>query len=267
MRGWDLNCGENMLRSSLTRIDRIHLARLFRDCPRVDISIDCVLQNQMGRAYIDNASHPRSALIQTGQFCYFGGDPTTSGASSMLKRFPDYTTLMPSSPGWKDAFQSIHEEAVRPLQRYMLDESSLDEAHLCSIIEASPFHDAIKPIDADLADRMLEDGLLLADLSEFESGEDFFERGLGFHVSDERGVAGVAYSSLVSNDAIEISVFVQQEMRQKGLAAALSSQLVLTCIKQCRQPHWDAANLASQQLGVKLGYTPSGEYQSLCLAH
>ena len=33
------------------------------------------LQGQMGRAFADNASHPRSARIELADFCYLAGEP------------------------------------------------------------------------------------------------------------------------------------------------------------------------------------------------
>lgn len=72
----------------LTRSNRIRLAQAFRNVPRVDISIECVLEDQMGFAYVDNAEQPSAYLIRIGPFHYFAGDVSGAGAQEMLKGFP-----------------------------------------------------------------------------------------------------------------------------------------------------------------------------------
>ena len=254
-----------MVRCPLSRINRIRLARLFHDCPRVDISIDCILNGQMGKAYADNLLQPRAAMLQTGAFCYFGGDVTNADARKMMQRFPDHTILMPSTPGWYEVFKEIHQNRVIAMDRYQFDATPLRADHLEHLLNASPHRESILPIDEDMAGRMIEDGLLLADLTEFETGSDFAARGIGYYIPSPMGVAAVAYSSLASNDAIEISIFVQPELRRRGIATALGSQLILTALQEKRLPHWDAANLPSRALAQKLGYRYTGLYRSLCL--
>ena len=52
----------------LTKPDRLHLAEAFRQSPRVDYSIDCVIEGQMGRAYVDDPARPTAWRISIGPF-------------------------------------------------------------------------------------------------------------------------------------------------------------------------------------------------------
>lgn len=69
----------------LTKANRIRLAQAFRDVPRVDISIECVLEDQMGFAYVDDAKLPSAYMIRIGPFHYFAGDVNGEGAQEMIR--------------------------------------------------------------------------------------------------------------------------------------------------------------------------------------
>ena len=104
-----------------------------------------------------------------------------------------------------------------------------------------------------------------ADISDFESPEDFAERGIGYCLRDSDTMVGVAYSSLVCSKGIEISIFVLPQHRRKGLATALAGNLLRWCLKHDMDPHWDAANPESCRLAEKLGYVQTGEYEAYIL--
>ena len=59
----------------LNKANRIKLARAFKYVKRVDCSIDCVVEGQMGKVFVDDPNEPRVFRIQVGPFCYFAGDP------------------------------------------------------------------------------------------------------------------------------------------------------------------------------------------------
>lgn len=65
---------------------------------------------------------------------------------------------------------------------------------------------------------------------------------------------GVAYSSLVCSQGIEVSIYVEEAYRRQGVATALGSRLLLECLTYNLRPNWDAANPESVKLAKKLGY-------------
>ena len=91
----------------LTKADRLQLARAFRNVPRVDLSIECVIEGQMGKAYVDSVQSPSVYKIQVGPFFYLAGDASREAGGQMLKDIPPWTLLMPSSRGWVEAGKSI----------------------------------------------------------------------------------------------------------------------------------------------------------------
>jgi len=84
----------------LTRGNRFALGRAFAAVPRVDLSIDCVLEDQMGGALVDRLPDPKAYQILVPPFAYFAGDPASPGAQAMLAELGQDVLLMPSGPGW-----------------------------------------------------------------------------------------------------------------------------------------------------------------------
>jgi len=100
------------------------------------------------------------------------------------------------------------------------------------------------------------------DLSDFDSPEDFVQRGIGFYLEKNGTVVGAAYSSLVCSKGIEVSLFVLEDYRRQGIVTILASRLLKWCIANNADANWDAANPESCKLAEKLGYIQRGEYQA-----
>jgi hypothetical protein len=184
----------------LTRANRIALARAFRDVPRVDLSIDCALEDQMGSAFVDDLENPRVSQIAVGPFRYFAGDPTAPGGRGMLETIQPDSFLMPSAPGWLEAAQAIHGEKLVPLRRHSFSSKGLSSAHLRELVERSRFADRVEEMDAAFAARVWGQDHFV-DLSTYESPEAFGRRGIGFTVEDKGTIVGAAFASLVSTGA------------------------------------------------------------------
>jgi hypothetical protein len=65
---------------TLTKANRIRLARAFRNLTRVDLSVDCAIEGQMGKAFVDKLENPTVFEIELSLFfCYFAGDAHSDG--------------------------------------------------------------------------------------------------------------------------------------------------------------------------------------------
>jgi GNAT superfamily N-acetyltransferase len=251
--------GVAVIELPLTRANRILLARTFREVRRVDLSIECAIEGQMGKAYVDDAEHPAAFEIeQSGFFCYLAGDPHARGGRELVGALASPKFLMPSSPGWIELAREIHGDKLKKLTRYSFSSERLSLEHLEGLLATSRFGDSIRPIDTVLARH--PGGLV--DVSAFDSAEDFADRGIGYCLLDGDTMAGVAYSSLVCSQGIEISLFVLPDYRMRGVGTALSASLLKWCLEHHMDPHWDAANPESCGLAGKLGYVPDGTYEA-----
>lgn len=180
----------------------------------------------------------------------------------MMKELPAYNLLMPSPADWVDLAKEIYGQHLQPFSRYTFSASSLSVEHLAACLKDSGYQARVVPIDIETATRLAAEPESYLELSDFDSVQDFIERGIGFTILDEQRVMGVAYSSLVCSSGIEVSVFVDEPYREKGVATALSSKLLLECLKLNLRPNWDAANPESCKLAKRLGFSFVETYDS-----
>ena len=242
----------------LTPTNRLRVAEAFRHNPRVDYSLDCVIEGQMGRAYVDDPERPSAWRVTVGPFWYFAGDAGSPGGRALLAEYPPYNLLMPSPPAWAAAAKEVFGERLVAFPRYSFDAGSLSEARLSAILDASPHRDRVRRVDAAL---LAAPGNLV-EFEDYDSAEDFLARGLGYTLLEDGKPAGAAYASLVCSRGIEVSLFVDEPYRRRGVATAISAALLRECVRRGLRPNWDAANQESCALAEKLGYTPAGTYDS-----
>jgi GNAT superfamily N-acetyltransferase len=216
----------------------------------------------MGKAFVDRIENPTTfAIEQSSFFLYFAGDARSAGGSAMIDHLPSRRLLMPSAPGWLKIAQEIHGAKLIEDHRSSFSSEKLSIPHLQHLIDHSPVGDAVKRMDTT----MVRHPTSPADLSDFESVEDFLARGIAYGVMQNDTVVGVAYSSLICSKGIEVSIFVSPEHRRQGIATVLASHLLKWSLEHNLDPHWDAANPESCKLAEKLGYLPTETYTAYYL--
>lgn len=246
----------------LTRQNRITLARAFATVPRVDISIDCVIQDQMGKAYVNSLENPQHFMIELdGFFCYLAGNLTSESGRAFAAKIPASRMIMPGTEGWYEVVKAAYGEQLIPIKRYSYDSNTLSIDHLRQLAADNPHTPHIQRIDAALAAKDLR----YISTGAFESPEDFVQRGIGFCLLHDEQSIGGAYASLVHAGAIEVSIIVDPDHYRRGIATALCCQLLLWCLENHVRPNWDAANEESCYLAEKLGYTNKREYDAFYL--
>lgn len=246
----------------LTKINRLKIADAFRAVPRVDMSIPCVIEGQMGQAFVDDLTRPTIYHVEIRPFHYFAGSSDTPQAQAMMAEFPAYNLLMPSSPGWAKLAHKQFGDALQTNTRHRFSSDPLSVDHLNQLLNDGSFKGEIVAIDANVAEQLSTVSDLYFDLADFDSVEDFAVRGLGFVALAEEQPVGIAYSSLVCSQGIEISIFVQEVHRRQGIATALGAHLLLASLQYGLHPNWDAANPESVKLATKLGYYSLGTYEA-----
>lgn len=246
----------------LTKANRLRLARAFRHNKRVDCSIDCVLEGQMVRAYVDDLQNPSAYRISIGPFWYFAGDASGTSAQEMMRELPAYNLLMPSPPEWTDVARAVFQNRLVSFARYSFATDQLSADHLQSLFEQSPHRDQIASLNPALIAQLQAMPEPYFEIDAFDSTADFLERGMGFAALDGDTVMGVAYASLVFSGGIEVSIFVEEKHRERGVATALGSRLLLECLSRGVRPNWDAANPESCKLAQKLGLSFVASYEA-----
>ncbi len=246
----------------LTKINRLKITQAFRDVPRVDMSIPCVVEGQMGQAFVDDLDQPTIYHVVIGPFHYFAGTAVSPQSQTMMASLPRYNLLMPSSDGWAALARQQFGESLQTNERHSFSSDSLSTSHLNRLLNEGSFQGEVVALDAALAEQMSAAGTLYFDLADFDSAEDFAARGLGFVARIAGQPVGIAYSSLVCSQGIEVSIFVDEAYRRQGVATAVAAHLLLACLERGLHPNWDAANPESVQLANKLGYRSTGSYEA-----
>ena len=251
----------------LTKINRLKIANAFRAVSRVDMSIPCVVEGQMGQAFVDALAQPTIYHGVIGPFHYFAGPSDTPQAQAMIADFPAYNLLMPSSPGWADLARQQFGDGLKSNTRHSFSSDSLNAERLNQLLNDCSFEGEVMRIDTAVAHRLSSKKHLYFDLADFDSAEDFATRGLGFVAMVGEKPVGIAYSSLVCSQGIEVSIFVDEGFRRQGVATAVAVHLLLACLARGLHPNWDAANPESVRLATKLGYRSTGSYEAYFLTH
>ncbi|MFW9965387.1 MAG: GNAT family N-acetyltransferase, partial [Candidatus Sifarchaeia archaeon] len=100
----------------------------------------------------------------------------------------------------------------------------------------------------------------------FGSSETFHKMGIAYSISYEGKVVSMAstYMPFTNEFEIQVNTFDPRH-RRKGLATVASAALILHALEHGLVPQWDAANEASMNLALKLGYTNPDPWEAYYL--
>jgi GNAT superfamily N-acetyltransferase len=251
-----------MIEIDLTKANRLKVARAFQHNKRVDISIECVIEGQMGRVYVDDPDRFAACCLAAGPFRYFAGDAGAPGGRRLMEALAPYNILMPSPAPWLELAREVFGDHLRSFSRFSFSTDRLSSEHLNLLLEYSPHRESVVRLDLNLIAQIAGQPDMYLDLDDFDSPADFMARGMGYTILDEGRAMGIVYSSLVNSRGIEVSVYVKDAFRRQGVAVALCSQLLLECLHHGLRPNWDAANTESVRLAEKLGYRYVESYEA-----
>lgn len=212
------------------------------------------LQGLMGEIWADDAENPTAARAELGDFAFLAGTPNAE--LIQLDTAKPYLIMTPQNEAWARLIEQCLGEKAKPALRYAIlkEENVFDREKLMTYARTLPEGYILRPIDADLYHRCLQEGWSVDLVKNFATWEQFERYGLGVvAVKDNEIVAGASSYSAYDR-GIEVEVDTQTAHRRKGLATACSAQLILLCLDRGLYPSWDAANLWSVALAEKLGY-------------
>lgn len=222
------------------------------------------LQGHMGKAWVDNLENPTVAQITVGIFVFFAGDSNSKEAEELLFNLPDFTLAIVGSDEWKNRIETIHVGSIEKFQRYRFKKKPehLDRKHIENLLSTLPEGYEIKRIDKEIAKDPSLHELSEDFISQFDSIDDFINRGVGYAILNEGQVVSAATSFSIYDDGIEIEVASHPNHIRKGLATIIASTLILDCLDRGKYPSWDAANEESVKLAQKLGYNFQESYDT-----
>ncbi|WP_144572205.1 GNAT family N-acetyltransferase [Bacillus paramycoides] len=222
------------------------------------------LQGHMGNAWVDNLENPTVAQITVGIFVFYAGDPNSEEAEELLYNPPDFTLAIVDSDEWKHRIETVHKGSIEKIQRFRFSKNpeGLDRVHIQKLLSTLPEEYEIKKIDKDIAKASSFHELSEDFISQFDSIDDFIDRGVGYAILHKGQVVSAATSFSIYDVGIGIEIASHPNHRRKGLATVVASVLILDCLDRGKYPSWDGANSESVKLAKKLGYTFKESYDT-----
>ncbi|MBC8558842.1 GNAT family N-acetyltransferase [Fumia xinanensis] len=229
------------------------------------------LDGSMGRAFADNAEHPKAAQIVSGDFCFLAGDSLAPGAKELILNFHacgDCMFIVPYGENWASQIEKVYGARAQRITRYAIhkDGDVFDREHLKRLSKSLPQGFCMTPIGEKEYEMILQEKWCRDFCGNFLSSKDYVNRGLGFVAWHDGKIVAGASSYTVYQGGIEIEIVTHENYRQRGLASACGAALILACLQKGLYPSWDAANLKSVGLAKKLGYHYDREYLAYCVS-
>lgn len=220
------------------------------------------IQGCMGEVYADSINMPLSARFVIGDFCFFAGKPVRELVENRKGFQNPFVIMVPQNSEWEALIEDAYQDKAKKVTRYAIkkEQGVFDEEKL------QAFSEKLNPdYQLSLMDHKLYEEAMAGDwsrdlVSNFESGDDYLERGMGVSVLHDGHMVAGASSYTVYHGGIEIEIDTKKEYRRRGLALAAGAKLILECLERGKYPSWDAQNRESVALAEKLGYHFEREY-------
>lgn len=229
-----------------------------------DTLIRSYFEGHMGEAWVDDLDDPTAAQINVSVFTFYSGNYNTPSAEELLRNLPDDVFIITDSDGWKIKLESVHAGAFDKFSRYRFHHSDqyFDPQQLRKLVAALPAEFKVQKIDREVIKMPSLHSLSEDFTGNFDSVEDYMNRGLGYVVIHKDKVVSGASSFSIYDEGIELEVGTHPDYRKKGLAAVASAALILDCLDDQKYPSWDAANIQSARLAERLGYVMKETYDT-----
>ncbi|GFZ31734.1 zwittermicin A resistance protein ZmaR [Clostridium zeae] len=230
-----------------------------------DVELFSCIEGKTGQVWANSKENPTLAVILVADFCFLLGHSEKLQDGDYIKKLYDNIRrkiIVPDSQFWIDVIAKYFPNNHRKFSRYSIktEPKVFNKAKLNSYVRAIESKFNIVNIDKTNYNKVLADDFMADCCSNYSSLEDFTENGLGYLIIYEDEIISAASSYGYCKGSIEITIGTKEEYRQKGLALACASKLILNCLDRGIYPRWDAANLESVALAEKLGYHFDKEY-------
>lgn len=215
------------------------------------------LQGVMGKVYLEGDS----AAAYLGDFSLFVGTPSESLLRFKPTQDCGFLIMTPGNSDWEAKIPEVFGEMAKRITRYAIrKDTQFQRVHLEAMKARLPQGFTMGVLEEETYRFCQENEWCRDWVSQFDSYEDFRQRGLGVVVKKDGIPVSGAASYSVYRGGIEIQIDTHKDYRRQGLASAAAAGLILECLDRGLYPSWDAANLSSVALAEKLGYTFSYKY-------
>lgn len=219
------------------------------------------LELGLGKILVDKQPNPSVGALFFPPLCFIAGDSDSECAIDLIWEIPPQNIMIPPDDAWAFLIQKEWGDQTHIQHRTRMSPKLLSIEHIRRLRHALPSGFGLYEIKLQTmldSDSFFWEGMLPF----FGSFENFIQNGFGYCIKSERKVVSVAYTAFPYTHDFEVQVTTlnSPKYRRKGLATIVSSALIEDGLSKGVTPQWDAANSASVQLALKLGYSDPDPY-------
>ena len=233
---------------------------------QLDVELWSCVEGNMGRAWVDRKAEPSIAMVVVADFCFLLGcteDMSDKVAiKELLEQFKRKIIVANDTYGIsviEKYFPSNHKKYSRYAIKKETDVFKKDVLNNFIAAIEPKFH--IEKINEVNYNKVLEDEFMADCCSNYSSLGEFLKSGIGYVIIHDGEIISGASSYSYCKGSIDITIGTKEKYRQRGLALACASKVILDCLDKNIYPRWDASNLESVALAKKLGYHFKKEYK------
>lgn len=243
---------------------RDSLKSLFEECRYDRVLIDSVLEGHFGKAVADAVDEPQVARLDSGAFTILGGNSETDRVDEILEVAPIYY-VSPQNKKWKQKLEEIFGPRISILKFTDFTSARINQSKLADWLMQLPPSFEVKQLDKHLAKRITSELRNEYFFENFQTLDDFLNRGIGFCIVNNDKIVSAATSVAQSSKAIDIEIETLPEYRRRDLGTVVGAKLVLYCLENGIRPRWLAANVVSERLALKLGFRIGETYETFSI--
>lgn len=249
----------------LAKEEVIHISHL---CNRIndDIVFSACLEGHLGRAWVLDKGKPKGAIVIAADFCYLLGSVNELEDDLVITKLKEQCrnkVIIVDDFYWINIIKKSFPDSLRKTNRFTMkcESHMFDKRKLNDFISRVYPEFTVMRIDESIYSLVLADDFMADCCSYFSSWEEYMKNGVGYVILHNGEIVSGASSYTYCSGNIEITIGTKMEYRNKGLALACASKLILECIEKNICPKWVAANSESVALAEKLGYVFDKEYE------
>ncbi len=245
--------------------DRTKVRPIFEAHRRARAVIFPALDQGRGNLWTNSLESPTVARLQLAIINALAGDSTSPDAEEIVRIIEPMQLVFGPDDEWTGLIKEIWGERMGIQPRTLLSPKSLDLDNLRNLRKKIPSEYTLERMDLETI-KGVDKRRAMHIPTFFGSSEDFFKMGIAYCIKHEGKVVSMASTFTPFTDEFEIQVdTLNPEHRRKGLATAVSAALMVHALENGLVPHWDAANEASIDLALKLGYTDPDRWEGYYL--
>lgn len=224
-----------------------------------DVVLWSCVKGIMGEAWVDRKDEPTIAIVVVADFSFLLGSIKDKEDEIEIKGLLEKCKrkiIVVDDTSWVSILEKYYPNSFKRFNRYSIkrEPDVFEKSILNDFISDIEDEFNIQRIDEALYYKILDDKFMADCCSNFFSIEDFFKYGFGYVIEHKGEIISGASSYSSCKGIIDITIGTKEEYRQRGLALACASKLILECLEKNIYPVWDSVDLRSVSLAEKLGY-------------